>query len=777
MARRIRGRNSFQPQWKEEFPWLQEVDGSNHSARCSVCRTIFSVESMGRTAVVSHSSGNKHKLRLSSSEKSTSLDTWTTKAGSVHVATAVANAVAEASSVSSLSKLPSLGLGSTVASSCEVSQVGHQVKQHTVSTNRGLSSYLKRDEVTRAETLWCLQTVMNHDSLRGAASSVSLFKRMFPDDYIANSMQLQKDKISYVIVYGLSPYFHSELKTRINSCDFFSLGFDESMNKVAQKQQMDLSARFWDISQNRVCSRYVTSVFLHHTTAEDLLKAIKAGLEDLDFLKIIQLSMDGPNVNFKLLKLLAEDTRSFPDAPQFLDIGSCGLHTVHNAFKTGIKKTCWDIMEFFRALYYLFKEAPGRRGDYTQASGSNVFPLKVCSIRWVENGRVAKRAREMLPHVDKYISSVKGTAKEPTCRSFSTVSKAIKDNLLTAKIAFFEGLAENVEEFLKEFQCDAPMAPFLYDALTVLVKHAMTKIVKKNVLESTSLQKIDVLKQNESNSFICLKDIKNVDLGYGTRLALGKCKNVSEKDILLFRKDCRTALQHFVVKLMQKSPLKYPLTKALNCLNPCHMSTNADACKQLTSALEIVLKANLFSATTVERADREYKVLCSQPLVMEDLKTYSRSETRLDAFWMKLIDGKKEYENLVPVVKLLLTVSHGNAPLERGFSVNKEILVENMKETSVIAQRRIYDHVTYEGGLMKLDITKPMILSVRNAHCRYTEALNEQRQANADAMKLSEANKRAAAELRELKEKKRKLIEDAEREVSIINERVKELQK
>ncbi|XP_063245001.1 uncharacterized protein LOC134546246 [Bacillus rossius redtenbacheri] len=771
MARRVRGKISFQTDWKVEFPWVEDIKDDRHSARCAVCGTTFSITSMGRTALTSHASGNKHKKNVSSVDKTAPIQIWAT------------TSAPETSKASEPSPLPSSSViqpssaavipGASMNLPAEDSLI-----PKSASTTRCLDNFLLKDDVTRAEALWCLETVMNHNSLRSAASSVNMFKRMFPNDRVANNMKLQKDKISYVIVYGLAPYFYDKLKSVWKECEHFVLGFDESVNKIAQKQQMDLSVRIWDSNVNKVMCRYVTSIFLNHATAEDLLQAMKTGLEGFDMMKIIQLSMDGPNVNFKVLRLLQQDSRSDPESPQLLDIGSCGLHTVHNSFKTGIKKSGWEIIEFLRALYNLFKEAPSRRGDYTEASNSHVFPLRVCSIRWIENGKVARRAMEILPLVEKYVNIVKTTAKEPSCNSFSVVCKALQDKLLQAKIAFFEALASDVEPFLVEFQSDSPMAPFLFDSLTFIVMTAMKRIVKTEIIEKTPLHKIDVFKQNADKTFVNLKDVKHVELGYSTRAALRKCKNASEKDILIFRKECRNVLQFFVSNLLLKSPLKYSLTKALTFLNPYHISSKDSCVKQLTTALDHLLTANLLPASTVERADREYRFLCSQSNVIEEMKTYSKSETRLDTFWVQLIEGKKEYENLFKVVKLLLILSHGSANIERGFSVNKEILVENLKEPSLIAQRRIFDFVSNEpGGLMKLDIPKAMIHAVRNAYSMYSEALAEQQCANKKIFKLAEERKRAATEIKQLEAKKLMLLEDVQRAVSAIDEKVKDLKK
>lgn len=58
---------------------------------------------------------------------------------------------------------------------------------------------------------------------------------------------------------------------------------------------------------------------------------------------MIQLSMDGPNVNKKLFKVIQSELK-----------GSCGLHAVNGAFKAGAVDIKWNIIEFLRALYYLF---------------------------------------------------------------------------------------------------------------------------------------------------------------------------------------------------------------------------------------------------------------------------------------------------------------------------------------------------------------------------------------------------------------------------------------
>ena len=65
---------------------------------------------------------------------------------------------------------------------------------------------------------------------------------------------------------------------------------------------MDLLARFFNNSTNTVNTRFCDSRFLCHTTHQDLHKQFN----ELDSNKLFQISMDGPNVNLKFMKLLKE---------------------------------------------------------------------------------------------------------------------------------------------------------------------------------------------------------------------------------------------------------------------------------------------------------------------------------------------------------------------------------------------------------------------------------------------------------------------------------------
>lgn len=313
---------TFQSDWLRDplfAAWLSKDVQRNTVAFCKLCKKTINLSNMGRRALTSHMEGEKHKKHFKSVQTSASLHCFIKKQGPLQQNASPSVALEVSNSITDV-------VPSTSTCNAGSSSVSSLIKDSPAP--RGMSSFILNDNVCKAEILWSIQSVMTHKSLRTTGSDVSLFSDMFPDSEIAKKLQLQRDKVGYLIVYGIAPFFKQELLKKLNESEFFVIGFDESLNKVAQKQQMDLNVRFWDKETNEVCTRYLNSVFLGRTTALDILNSFKEGLQPLDLKKILQVSMDGPNVNHKFFRELKKDLNIEPDDKIILDLGSCGLHTL-----------------------------------------------------------------------------------------------------------------------------------------------------------------------------------------------------------------------------------------------------------------------------------------------------------------------------------------------------------------------------------------------------------------------------------------------------------------
>ena len=88
----------------------------------------------------------------------------------------------------------------------------------------------------------------------------------------------------------------------------------------------------------------------------------------------------------------------------------------------------------------------------------------------------------------------------------------------------------------------------------------------------------------------------------------------------------------------------------------------------------------------------------------------------------------KSIEKVAKVLKIVLTLSHGQASVERGFSVNKSLLVENLSAKSLISQRIVYDHMNFHNLTPENFIINPALCkSVRNARNEDEKFLEEKR--------------------------------------------------
>lgn len=198
----------------------------------------------------------------------------------------------------------------------------------------------------------------------------------------------------------------------------------------------------------------------------DLKEGLREAVGESNLRKILQVSMGGPAVNFCIMDQFRTELRDeYPTKSTILELGSCGPHNVHGAFKAWIKKLNWEIDAFLRSLHFLFHKAPARRGYYTQIALSDVLPLDFCSIRWLE--KIATRANSMLPFLKIWVDSIEKEGKRtPSIRIILTFEfLQTLYRLSGAKLAFFISLSSLVEPFLIDFQSDAPLTPFLYEDL------------------------------------------------------------------------------------------------------------------------------------------------------------------------------------------------------------------------------------------------------------------------------------------------------------------------
>jgi len=325
---------------------------------------------------------------------------------------------------------------------------------------------------------------------------------------------------------------------------------------------------------------------------------------------------------------------------------------------------------------------------------------------------------------------------------------------------------------LEKYQNNIPLAPYLYNDLTMLLVDLMNIFVKKEVLEKEIY--VDRVDLNNNANIILSKNLK---LGFAVKAELRKMKEIKESEIKSFKDDCITVLKLICQKIITKSPIKYKLCRGITFCNPQLLSHSlSQALRKLEIVLEIFQEKKWIGSMECDELFKEFKDFCSKREVLECIKQFDRLNQSLDIFWYNLIVTMNGSKKLLSFLKKVLILSHGNAFVERGFSINKEVIVENQLAKSLVAQKQVYDAIQALGGLNNVIIDKQMILKVRNARSLYKEALEETKKEGQTEANENLSKKRLIDKIDKLKQKRFKVITEKQRESDFIDEQIRKLQ-
>ena len=95
-----------------------------------------------------------------------------------------------------------------------------------------------------------------------------------------------------------------------------------------------------------------------------------------------------------------------------------------------------------------------------------------------------------------------------------------------------------------------------------------------------------------------------------------------------------------------------------------------------------------------------------------------------DDFYCKKLDIEdiRWYNKFLLVVKIILTLSHGQAATERGFSLGKSSLEVNIKENSIVAKKIVRERLS-PSKQRRFVIFCKLIIACNTAHSKYKASL------------------------------------------------------
>ena len=121
-----------------------------------------------------------------------------------------------------------------------------------------------------------------------------------------------------------------------------------------------------------------------YSPTEDMKNFLEVSSE-MKMSNLLQLSMDGPSVNWSFLEKLTSNHYDEFNITLLL-LCSCGLHVINGALKTIHATVKWKVQLILHLFYKLFEDSRASQAilsNYIDWPGSELFPKKFCSIRWV----------------------------------------------------------------------------------------------------------------------------------------------------------------------------------------------------------------------------------------------------------------------------------------------------------------------------------------------------------------------------------------------------------
>jgi len=151
--------------------------------------------------------------------------------------------------------------------------------------------------------------------------------------------------------------------------------------------------------------------------------------------------------------------------------------------------------------------------------------------------------------------------------------------------------------------------------------------------------------------------------------------------------------------------------------------------KQLKSIVHTFIEANRVGTNDADDIIHQYSEFI-QDIVSQvsQFPGFDPASCRVDKLFRDRLANSPSYAKLWAVVKIVMLLSHGQATVERGFSINKEVESYNLQEDTFTARRLLRDHVNAVGGILNVDVAnKQLQVSAAGARQKYLAYLDDEK--------------------------------------------------
>ena len=196
---------------------------------------------------------------------------------------------------------------------------------------------------------------------------------------------------------------------------------------------------------------------------------------------------------------------------------------------------------------------------------------------------------------------------------------------------------------------------------------------------------------------------KNMNIGFGARsllTKLGRKDKVRSLDLSEFFTSVVLFIVAIIKKFLEKSPPASSVVKNTSLFDPRVLATEKSELlhRKMSALLTHLMKLKILSSAQCDKINGQLLEFLDDELKInvEIFQSFSCDETALDDFFFKLV-GVEKYKDLSFLLKIVFSLSHGQAAVEQSLSLGNALLNYNMSEDSVKAKKVIKVHILSYG--------------------------------------------------------------------------------
>lgn len=615
---------SYKKEWETEYP-IQQVTGDQYKFRCIPCQRIISCDHQGKKDVSIHCDTDTHKRSIVNLRTQTTL---------------------------------------------KFTRVGQ-----TTSTQRSAH---------RAEAKTVEFIVQHNLSISTADHLIPLYKHMFPDSAIAKSMNCARTKSTQILNRALQPECKTLLVEHMRTHPF-SLSTDGSNDDGLEKMNPAIITIF-DVNRSHTVDIKFYDMCMttgeHAGMAKTIFAAINDKLEkdNIPWTNCVAVGVDNTNTNIGSRNSIKSRVLSYNPATYF---NGCPCHLAHIAASKGndayVRTTGFNAEDLAIDLYYWFEKSTKRKGVLNDFYGfcdmeySNL--IRHVSVRWLSLEAAVYRCLQKHEGLKSYFLSADHS--EARFRRLKAIYET--DPQAEIHLLVISSILPIFTHFNLQMQREDPCIHLLYPAIKSLCKRIAQRIVKPEVLVSTSPLNIELA---DCNTYLSTDDIFIGAVAKNKLKAALDNGDMTERQVDNVRSGVLEYLKASLSYIYRKFPVNEPvITNAVwvditNRLTAKFYQVEY-FCEQFSVLLGDMDRARLHEEFVDYQtlSDDEIGTTAFREATTRESDADCAAQYRMDVLWWYIGELKEpgtrtpRFAKLSQIARLVLIIPHSNAGPERVFSL------------------------------------------------------------------------------------------------------------